>query len=907
MHHSNLSARRARKWVAGFGLLLLATSMATAAGRAVDDLGKPRPSADRTWTIVMYFCGDNNLEDELLADLNEFEKAMPDKGVDVIVLMDRAKGFSAEDGDWTGGRVYRLRPDQDLKKLNSELLADCGEVNMGDVTTLSKFVGAALKAFPAKHYALVMSDHGAGWPDNSNDSDAPGVKDNYDELTLPETVAGLAGGLKAAGIAKFDLLTFDMCLMGQVEVAVACRKVAGVMLGLESLGPGFGLPLEDVLGEFATQSDVRKLAARIVERFGESCKQHGDVKRQLSAVDLGKVLPVRDALNAAAAKLLTAAPDQWATYSRSLFFSETYNGRVEYRHGPHATASFDMIDILSRCQANSKDFPAGAELEALKAAVKQCLIASYRGAGRKLSCGLSVYAPVRADNMRPAYADQAGTKDWAWREFLEKLHALQKAHGKRPKVSNGKVFGPDNQPAKGVVPLTGGYCTFDLEGTNVLWLTLDFCARMKDGSYAVLFKTFHVAPGLGRRREETAPALIDLLVPVYPDGKTPLGQELGGIQFALWVDGKVTPATVEVIDPERPDVATVYAELVDGAGEGKNAPIEIQFNTDDWKVRSIVGHFPRPGGGYSTTNITLKPAAKIVPLLETETAEGKVRNIGMPAFTWGKGPELIMRLAPTGEHVLSVKAEAIGGLSSYAAIPYRIEPNKQLDDYMKGMDKLTAASLHGQWVLQDLRADPTTKATGFTAAGVTIDLKPNPKDAQTMLYSAVIEGENIKGVARFDTRGVPMLSFFVRNDEGRFVRVKAYVSLAQKSNGCPVVILKNLGIEEDAADIQRMVRPGDVGKVENTFRKSSDDGEKGGVLVGTWKNDDGVVLKCDKTRYAMYADGELDDQGTYKIVGTKIQIVTKDGEKETVRFTLVGRTLTIVDSDGVKTVLQRAN
>jgi hypothetical protein len=907
MYRSVLSACRNLNLAAGFVFLLLATSVAMATGKAVDDLGKPRPSADRTWTIVMYFCADNNLEAELLTDLNEFEKALPDKGVEAIVLVDRAKGFTAEDGDWTGGRVYRLRPDKDLQKLNSELLADCGEVNMGDAATLSKFVGAALKAFPAKHYAMLMSDHGAGWPDNCNDSGAPGAKDDYDELTLPETVSGLAKGLKAAGVAKFDLLTFDMCLMGQVEVAVACREVAGVMLALESLGPGRGLPLEEVLGEFATQSDVRKLAASIVERFGEGCKRHGDERRQLSAVDLGKVLAVRDALNAVAAKLVASAPDQWATYSRSLFFSETYNGRVEYRRGPHAKACFDMIDILRRCQANSKAFPAEGELETLKAAVKQCLIASYRGAARKLSSGLSLYAPVRAENMRPTYAAQAGTKDWAWREFLEKLHALQKAHGKRPKVTKGEVFGPDGKPAKAIVPLTGGYCTFDLEGTNVLWLTLDFCARTKDGSYAVLFKTFHVAPGLGRRKEETAPALIDLLVPVYPDGKTQLGQELGGIQFALWVDGKVVPATVEVIDPERPDVATVYAELVDGAGEGKNAPIEIQFNTDNWKVRSIIGHFPRPGGGYSTSNITLKPAAKIVPLLETETADGKVRNIGMPELRWGQGPELIMRLAPAGEHILSIKAEAISGLSSYATIPYRVEPNKRLDDYMKGTDKLTAARLHGQWVLQDLGADPKTKALAFSAAGVTIDLKANPKDAETMLYSAVIEGEKIEGVARFDTRGVPMLSFFVRNDDGRLVRVKAYVALAEKSNGCPVVILKNLGIEEDAADIQRMVRPGDVDKVENAFGKGSGDDDKGDVLVGTWKNADGVVLKCDKTRYVMYVDGELDDRGSYQIVGTKIRIVTMDGEKETVRFTLVGKTLTIVDSDGVKTVLQRAD
>jgi len=905
MQHGILSARGVSRWAAGLGLLFLVASTATGAGRAVDDLGKPRPDASRIWTIVVYLCGDNNLENELLTDMNEFERAMPDKGVDVIVLMDRSKEFTKADGDWTGGRVYRLRADKNLKELHSEMLADCGEVNMGEAKTLSKFVGAALRAFPAKHYALVMSDHGAGWPDNCNDHDAPGAKDNYDELTLPETVGGLSAGLKGASVKKLDLLAFDMCLMSQLEVAVACGGLADVMLACESLGPGFGIPFEDVLGEFATESDVRKLATKLVDRFGASCKRHGDRLRQLSAVELDKIPPVRDALNAAAEKLLTIADDQWAAISRSLFFSETYNGRVEYRHGPHAKACFDMVDILSRCQANCKAFPAKAELAALKAAVKQCLLASYRGSGRQLSCGLSVYAPVRADNMKPIYADQAGTKDWAWRRLLQKLHALQKTHGKKPKIIAGKVLGPDNQPAKAIVPMTGGYCTFDLEGANVLWLTLDFSYRLKDGSFAVLFKTFHVAPGLGRRKEETASALIDLLVPVYPDGKTKLGQELGGLQFSLWADGKLIPATVEVIDPEKPDVATVYAELVDGAGKGKNVPIEIQFNTNDWRVKSVIGHFPRPGGGRSTSNIILKAPAKVVALLETETPDGKVRNLGTGEFTWGKGPELVMRQAPPGQHALFVKAEAIGGLSSYKGIPYRVEPNKQLDAYLKSGDKLTAKRLHGSWVMQDLGVDPKTKAGRFSPAGVTVTLKPSPKDARDMLYTAKIEGETIEGIARFDSRGLPMLSFFVKNDQGQLVRVKAYVAVADKSKGCSVVILKNIGIEEDAADIQRMVRPDDVDKVDNTFGKKGDNGGDG-ILVGTWKNSDGVVLKCDRTRFAMYVDGELDDRGTYKIVGGKIYVVSASGEKETVNFTLVGGTLTIVDSDGVKTVLQRA-
>src|SRR5690606_29238230 len=56
-----------------------------------------------TWTILAYYGGDTNLEDGILADLNEFELAGGSSDdVRVIALMDRHPAYSEASDNWIG-------------------------------------------------------------------------------------------------------------------------------------------------------------------------------------------------------------------------------------------------------------------------------------------------------------------------------------------------------------------------------------------------------------------------------------------------------------------------------------------------------------------------------------------------------------------------------------------------------------------------------------------------------------------------------------------------------------------------------------------------------------------------------------------------------------------------------------
>ncbi|MBK7896727.1 MAG: hypothetical protein IPJ90_17980 [Anaerolineaceae bacterium] len=188
------------------------------------------------WTILVYMDADNNLELPGLLDLNEMEAAGSSEQVNVIVQVDRALGESNLDGDWSDTRRYRILPDADRSLLNSEPLQSLGEQNMGDPQVLADFISWGIQSFPANRYALILWDHGAGWNGIAYDGDAP-TFDNGDHISLPDLQGALQMGLAEAGLPALDVIGFDACLMGQMDVFQAVRPFTRYAVGSEELTP----------------------------------------------------------------------------------------------------------------------------------------------------------------------------------------------------------------------------------------------------------------------------------------------------------------------------------------------------------------------------------------------------------------------------------------------------------------------------------------------------------------------------------------------------------------------------------------------------------------------------------------------------------------------------------------------
>ena len=114
-------------------------------------------SAGADWTVMVYLAGDNNLDGAGAADLREMKKVGSSASVNVIAQFDRAGSRG------TSKRFY-LRKGTELPK---DAVQDLGETDTGDPRVLCDFFRWGVNHYPARHYLLVIWNHGSGWDDSN--------------------------------------------------------------------------------------------------------------------------------------------------------------------------------------------------------------------------------------------------------------------------------------------------------------------------------------------------------------------------------------------------------------------------------------------------------------------------------------------------------------------------------------------------------------------------------------------------------------------------------------------------------------------------------------------------------------------------------------------------------------------
>jgi hypothetical protein len=191
------------------------------------------------WTVMVYMAADNDLEPDGISDFNEMEAIGSTGDVDILVQFDRSTGYDDTNGDWTDTKRFRVEKDDNNTTISTKPLQEMGEVNMGDTAALTSFIKWAVDNYPAKHYALVLWNHGGGWRKSN------GVeKQHYKDVCFDETDNDYLSNFEVTEAIKrskanIDILAYDACLMGMMEVAYQVRDNASFMVASED-----GIPLD---------------------------------------------------------------------------------------------------------------------------------------------------------------------------------------------------------------------------------------------------------------------------------------------------------------------------------------------------------------------------------------------------------------------------------------------------------------------------------------------------------------------------------------------------------------------------------------------------------------------------------------------------------------------------------------
>lgn len=257
-------------------------------------------SSGDTWLIMLYQDADDKiLEQDIYLDLNEAERVGSSANVQILTQIDRYQGGYQGDGDWVSARRYYVTQDDDLQRVHSEELMDLGEVNMSDAETLVDFVTWAIQNYPADKYALILSDHGMGWPGGWSDPTARGGDRSMslatalgDQLYLHEIDQALEEIRSQTNLDRFELIGMDACLMSHLEVLTALAPHTRYAVASQETEPALGWAYAAILNDLIANPGMNgaELGQAIVNSYIQDDQRIVDDQERADLVGRGSLL-----------------------------------------------------------------------------------------------------------------------------------------------------------------------------------------------------------------------------------------------------------------------------------------------------------------------------------------------------------------------------------------------------------------------------------------------------------------------------------------------------------------------------------------------------------------------------------------------------------------------------------------
>ena len=382
------------------------------------------------WTIIYYSDADDDiLEGDLWFDINEMELVGSNAQMNIVVQIDRAEGSFDGDGDWTDTRRLYVTQDSDINRINSQVVESLGEVDMGNPQTLVDFMTWTIQNYPAKKYALIMSDHGGGWTGGFSDLQSGS------SLSMPQIVQAIELVQQQMGGQKFEIIGFDACLMGMVEVYGALYPYSNYMVASEEVIPSTGWSYAAWMNQLAQNPtmDGRGVSQAIVSTYivqdtlltlRSSSAEITEVEAAttLSAVESARVPDVIGAMNQFISVMATV--DQ-----RYVAQAREYTRSYYSIFGEDTPSPFIDLGNFAEILANATGDPAVFQAsEQLKAAISSAIVAEKHGQRMSGSNGMSFHFPISDiyayteynSDFPPYYAESAARflEQSTWDEFL---------------------------------------------------------------------------------------------------------------------------------------------------------------------------------------------------------------------------------------------------------------------------------------------------------------------------------------------------------------------------------------------------------------------------------------------------------------------------------------------------------
>ncbi|PKL39509.1 MAG: hypothetical protein CVV41_20955 [Candidatus Riflebacteria bacterium HGW-Riflebacteria-1] len=186
--------------------------------------------------LLLYMAGDNSLATQIADNIEDIAAAGLPSGTQILIQ-----------ADYPIDGVKRMMI-TDKKVVE---LASVGHLDSSSGAVLADFVAWGRRAFPARRYALFISSHSDAWKSAASLRNSLIVDDSAESVGNPIEIAAWLEGANTAFDGYYralDLLVFDACSMGCIEIAWQFRKCADFTAFSQAFVPAQGLPYGKIVG-----------------------------------------------------------------------------------------------------------------------------------------------------------------------------------------------------------------------------------------------------------------------------------------------------------------------------------------------------------------------------------------------------------------------------------------------------------------------------------------------------------------------------------------------------------------------------------------------------------------------------------------------------------------------------------
>ncbi|MER3631343.1 MAG: hypothetical protein C4325_03570, partial [Blastocatellia bacterium] len=399
----------------------------------------------KDWTVLVYMAGDNNLAVDMAYAMEQIKSAAGNSknSPNLFVYYDGSSAdiptlycdFSDPDRP-RYVRSYKVidKPFPVPAKVNE---------NAADPKSILNFVDWCLNKVPvenegrlmfgrrSKRYALIFSGHSLGFQDiglfrDESSGKALRMSDLKSVIErLTATADELAKSPRPAGTReasmfenrteligqKLDLLGFDSCVMGMLEVGFQFREVARVMIASEGSVPSAGWTYTKILGELTGQEAGSSIPEIVAQRFvrdfikSQDAYTVGGVSVDLAAWDLTRLRDLAIALDELSATLLDCLSEPESKLYKSIArgLLQAHWQCQSYMYDQNVDLG-DFCELLDReCSFYAVDLR-GADAVRIAQVSEKCknvigqlkrvvLLSGFSGGNYQYSNGVSVFFP----------------------------------------------------------------------------------------------------------------------------------------------------------------------------------------------------------------------------------------------------------------------------------------------------------------------------------------------------------------------------------------------------------------------------------------------------------------------------------------------------------------------------------